>query len=81
MFSGFKTITIRSGVKNPIQRITFFLKRRSGPRAMTCFVFLFCVIFREDCIIFREDYILFREDYIRHRASARLACLGLLLIA
>ena len=39
--SGFKTVTIRSGVKNPIQRTTFYLQRRSGARVMTCFVFAF----------------------------------------
>ena len=37
--SGFKTVTIRSGVKNPIQRTTFYLQRRSGAGVMTWFVF------------------------------------------
>ena len=32
--SGFKTVTIQSGVKNPIQRTTFYLQRRSGARVM-----------------------------------------------
>ena len=37
--SGVKTITIRSSVKNPIQRTTFYLQRRSGARVTDCFVF------------------------------------------
>ena len=37
--SGFKTITIRSCVKNPIQRTICYLQRRSGARIMICFVF------------------------------------------
>ena len=36
--SGFKTVTIRSGVKNPVERTTFYVKRRSGARVMTCSV-------------------------------------------
>ena len=30
----FKTVNIESGVKNPIQRTTFYLQRRSGARVM-----------------------------------------------
>ena len=44
--SGFETVPIRSGVKNPIQRTIFYLQRRSGARVMTCFVFaFFCFVF------------------------------------
>ena len=76
--SGFKTMTGERGLKNPIQRTTFYLQRRSGARVMTCFVFaktillltkttlLFAktVIIREDYIIVREGYIGVREDNI-----------------
>ena len=34
--SALKTVTIESGVKNPIQRTTFYLQRTSGARVMTC---------------------------------------------
>ena len=39
--SSFKTLTVERGLKNPIQRTTFYLQRRSGARVMTCFVFAF----------------------------------------
>ena len=38
--SEFKTVTVRSGVKRPIRRTTFYLKRRSAARVMTCSVCL-----------------------------------------
>ena len=31
-------MTAERGLKNPIQRTTFYLQRRSGARVMTCFV-------------------------------------------
>ena len=34
--SSLKSVTSESGVKNPIQRTTFYLQRTSGARVMTC---------------------------------------------
>ena len=37
----FKTLTDRRGLKNPIQRTTFYLQRSSGARVMVGFMFFF----------------------------------------
>ena len=39
--SSFKTWTVERGLKNPIQRTTFYLQRSSGARVMVGFMFFF----------------------------------------
>ena len=46
----FKTLTDRRGLKNPIQRTTFYLQRSSGARVMVGFVSFFLPHLFQECL-------------------------------
>ena len=63
--SGFKTMTGERGLKNPIQRTTFYLQRRSGARVMTCFVFAKTILlFTKTILLFAKTIVLFAKTIL-----------------